>query len=72
MDFSEKAKIRLDHWISHNEHHREDYVQFAEELEKQGMKISAQYVREMITLTDKNTACLKNALKALDSRANRN
>lgn len=65
MEFSEKAKIRLEHWVSHNEHHREDYVQFAEELEKESKKESAEYIREMIGLTDKSTACLKNALKAL-------
>jgi len=67
MKFNEKAKIRLEHWIGHNEHHREDYVQFAEELENERKKASAEHIREMITLTDKTTACLKNALKALES-----
>ena len=67
MEFSEKAKIRLERWISHNEHHLEDYVQFAEELENERKKVSAEYIREMITLTDKTTACLKNALKALEA-----
>ena len=36
MDIIEKAKIRLEHWIHHNEHHGEDYEAFAEELEKAG------------------------------------
>ena len=67
MEFNEKAKIRLEHWIGHNEHHQEDYTQFADELESEGKKASAEFIREMIALTDKSTACLKNALKALES-----
>jgi len=67
MDFHSKAKIRLEHWIGHNEHHQEDYEGFAEELEKEGKGESARYIREMTTLTVKSTECLKKALKALDS-----
>ena len=33
MDFAEKAKIRLEHWKSHNDHHQEEYQIFADHLE---------------------------------------
>ena len=36
MDSVDKAKIRLEHWISHNEHHSEDYEGFIKELEEAG------------------------------------
>ena len=65
MDVVEKAKIRLDHWIHHSDHHNEEYEMFADQLEKAGMDESARYIREMINLTSKSVECLKKALKAL-------
>ena len=65
MDVIEKAKIRLDHWIHHSDHHNEEYEMFADQLEKAGMDESARYIREMINLTSKSVECLKKALKAL-------
>ena len=66
MDFMEKAKIRLDHWIGHNKHHCEDYEAFANELEEAGKPESAKHMREMKALTIKSTECLKKAREALD------
>jgi hypothetical protein len=65
MEFVEKAKVRLDHWIHHSDHHNEEYEMFADQLEEAGKTESARCVREMIELTSKCTECLKNALKAL-------
>jgi len=65
MDFIEKAKIRLDHWIDHNEHHCEDYEAFADELEQVGNSESAKHIRDMTALTIKSTECLKKAREAL-------
>ena len=65
MDFVEKAKIRLDHWITHNDHHHEEYDLFAEQLEDAGKSESAKAIREMIELSVKSTNCLRNALKNL-------
>ena len=65
MDFVEKAKIRLEHWITHNDHHQEEYEMFSEQLEEAGKNESAEQVRLMIELTSKSTDCLRNALKAL-------
>ena len=65
MESIEKAKIRIEHWITHNEHHYEEYETFADQLEEAGKAESARYVREMMTLTAKSTECLKEALKRL-------
>ena len=65
MDFVEKAKIRLDSWIHHNDHHTEEYELFADQLEEAGKGESAQFVREMIELSKKSTDCLRSALKKL-------
>jgi hypothetical protein len=65
MDFSEKARIRLEHWITHNDHHEEEYLSFAEQLESAGMEESGMHVREMVTLAAKGTKSLRKALKAL-------
>ena len=66
MDFLEKAKIRMEHWIGHNGQHQEEYALFSQDLEKAGMKNSAGYIREMIDLTAKIGDCLRNAVKALE------
>ena len=65
MEFVEKAKIMLERWIDHSDHHQEDYEAFADQLEEAGKAESARYVREMTELTSRGTACLKKALKAL-------
>ena len=65
MDFEEKARIRLEHWIEHNDHHREDYELFADQLEDAGKVESARHIREMMELTEKSTACLRRALETL-------
>ena len=65
MDSQEKAKIRIEHWISHNEQHQAEYEAFADELEKMGKAESAGFIREMTALTAKSTECLRKSLKAL-------
>ena len=66
MDFVEKAKIRLEHWKTHNDLHHEEYQLFAEQLEDAGKTESAAHIREMIELSSKISDCLGNALKVLD------
>ncbi len=67
VDLKEKARIRLEHWITHNDHHEEEYELFAEQLESAGMKESAGHVREMIALTAQGTASLRKALETLET-----
>jgi hypothetical protein len=66
MDFVEKAKIRLEHWRTHNDHHHEEYQMFAEQLEDAGKTKSAAHIREMIELSSKMSDCLGYALKEID------
>ena len=66
MDFIEKAKIRLEHWVTHNDHHKEEYELFAEQLEEAGKEESARQVREMIRLSVQGNECLRRALEALE------
>jgi hypothetical protein len=67
MEFIEKAKVRLDHWIHHSDHHNEEYEMFADQLEEAGKSECAGYIREMMDLTSKSVECLRKALNALDN-----
>ncbi len=66
MDFVEKARIRLEHWIEHNEHHQEEYELFAVQLEEAGKTESAGHMREMTRLTAQSTDYMRKALAALE------
>ena len=65
MDFNEKARIRMDHWIVHNEQHQHEYETFVKELESAEYHESARHMREMVDLTAKSTQSLKKALEGL-------
>ena len=65
MDFIEKAAVRLNHWIAHNDSHQEEYERFAAELEEVGKKASARQIREMVALSKSSNECLRRALDAL-------
>jgi hypothetical protein len=65
MDFSEKAKIRIEHWIKHNQDHLQEYETFARELENFAKHDSARYIREMAALMAESTDLMGKALKAL-------
>ena len=66
MDIIEKAKIRIEHWITHSDHHQEEYEMFVEQLEEAGKTESARHIREMVDLTARSTECLRKALKTLE------
>jgi hypothetical protein len=67
MEFTEKARMRLEHWLSHNEHHLTEYRGFAEQLENAGQRESAAHIREMMDHTVRSTECMRKALRALIS-----
>ena len=67
MDVLEKARVRLNHWLSHNESHEEEYEKFAAQLEELGKSESATQVREMIRLSKQSRECLQKALKSLSA-----
>jgi hypothetical protein len=66
MEFSERAAIRIKHWMEHNESHRKDYETFATQLEEARASRSAAHIREMAELTRRIDDCLQEALGALD------
>ncbi|MFO7962743.1 MAG: hypothetical protein R6U50_02370 [Desulfobacterales bacterium] len=65
MDFGEKADIRLNHWLKHNETHIAEYEAFVEELEKEGWHACADQIRELITFSRKGNDCLRKAIEVL-------
>ena len=66
MDFTEKAAVRLNHWIAHNDSHQAEYERFAAELEEAGKRASALQIREMVALSRSVDECLRKALEALE------
>lgn len=66
MEFTEKARIRLEHWMTHNDHHMEEYETFAGQLEQEGKTESARHIRETMDLLARVTECLRRALKGLE------
>jgi hypothetical protein len=66
MDFVEKALVRLNHWIAHNDSHQREYEKFAAELEQAGKTASALQIREMVALSKRSRECLRKALEALE------
>ncbi len=65
MEFVEKARVRLNHWLAHNDSHQQEYEKFAAELEEAGKSASALQIREMVALSKKSNECLRKALAAL-------
>ena len=66
MDFVEKALVRLNHWIAHNDSHQQEYEKFAAELEEAGKTASALQIRQMVALSKRSRECLRKALEALE------
>ncbi len=65
MDFSEKARIRIEKWLEHSHHHEEEYEAFARELEEAGKGEAAQRIREMIKLNSQADEKLREALRLI-------
>lgn len=65
MENLEKARIRMEHWIEHNDQHQQEYNAFAQELEKAGQTKAASEVRAMSALTAKSSEHLRLAIAAL-------
>jgi hypothetical protein len=65
MEFVERVRVRLNHWLTHNESHRAEYQKLAAELEGQGKAASAREIRSMAALSEKSDECLRRALDAL-------
>lgn len=66
MDFVEKARIRLKHWLDHNENHLREYKEFADQLDTAGKNESGRHMKEMVDLATRANQCIRNALRDLD------
>jgi hypothetical protein len=66
MDLIEKARIRINHWIQHNEAHEGEYKSFAEELQAAGLAECSRQVLETAKLTSQGSEALRRALKAIE------
>jgi hypothetical protein len=65
MEFLEKARRQMEHWMAHNEQHQEEYEAFARQLGEAGRKKSAEKIREMARLAVRSNECLRAALEGL-------
>ncbi len=66
MDYMEKLKKRLNHWMEHNNKHMEEYEKLAEELKSKGLDDVANYILNLIKHTEKMNEDLKKALEELN------
>ncbi len=68
MEFEEKAKMRIEHWMKHNSDHIKQYTQFADVLEKSDHNDAARHIREMAEKMEQCTKCLEFSLLSLDKK----
>ena len=68
MDAIERARIRLESWIFHNEHHSEAYESLITLLEDAGRSEAAGELRESIEWTSRSNQCLRRALEAINRK----
>ena len=66
MDYIKKARVRMEHWIGHNNSHMQEYEAFASELDIAGKGESAGYIREMAALVAQSNETLEKAIEKLD------
>jgi hypothetical protein len=66
MEFSQRAAVRIRHWMEHNERHLQEYEEFAAQLEAARASRSAAHIREMAALTREIDSCLQKALAAVE------
>jgi hypothetical protein len=67
MDEIEKSGVRLAHWIDHNVEHLKGYGEVATTLEKQGLNVVAEKIREGIHLIEAGNKRFQEALGELST-----
>lgn len=65
MEQEQKAIIRMEHWLKHNEGHLDEYKQFAEKMDKAGNKETARHIQDMAAFIAQSNECLGKALASL-------
>lgn len=62
MEYTEKVRKRLEHWLEHNAKHMEEYKKLADELKEKGYESAANYILNLIEHTKKMNDEINNAL----------
>ncbi len=62
MEYTEKVRKRLEHWLEHNEKHIEEYKKLAAELKTKGYDSAANYILKLVEHTNRMNEEIKNAL----------
>ncbi|GAB6888549.1 hypothetical protein JCM13304A_20480 [Desulfothermus okinawensis JCM 13304] len=65
MEYIEKVRKRLEHWMEHNEKHMEEYKKLAEELKSNGLDSAAHYIMNLVKHTENMNREIEEALKNL-------
>jgi hypothetical protein len=67
MDDTQKSRIRLSHWIEHNNEHLKGYDEVASTLERQGLHEAADRIRKGMALVVSANREFEHALGHLPS-----
>ncbi len=62
MNIKDKVKIRVEHWLEHNERHYEEYLNFVKELEEQGLEKEKEVIKKVADLTKQISSLFKEIL----------
>ncbi len=66
MEFNEKARIRLEHWLKHNKEHEEEYKKFRDELLSAGKTKSAKLMDSIIEYVFRCSKLFEEAIDGLN------
>lgn len=65
MGFEDKLGILLNHWISHNDDHAENYREWSRKTMDKGLEEVSRLLEQAADMTDKITSVFKDASKAV-------
>ncbi|WP_461833467.1 hypothetical protein [Desulfothermus sp.] len=65
MEYTEKVKKRLEHWMEHNNKHMEEYKKLADELKSNGLESASKYILNLVEHTQNMNREIQEALKNL-------
>ena len=67
LSFNEKIAKLLEHWIDHNNSHRDNYLSWADKAEEETLSQAASLLKEAALASDTVTEKLEAALKTIKS-----
>lgn len=66
LNMPEKLDILLNHWIEHNESHKDNFLAWAQKAKNEGMEGVSRHIEEASLFSEKITKALNMAKKALE------